>query len=69
MLVAFVDRDPSRPQVVAFEESDGSGFLPLTLSLDATTVVKLADGLLPMAKTGDFAGGVFPIVGTTRVLG
>lgn len=69
VLVTFIDADPGRPEVIAFEDSDGSGYLPLLTSIDATTFVKLADGIRPIAATGDLAGGIFPIVGTTRALG
>lgn len=69
VLVAFINHDPGRPVVVQFEEADGTGFKPLLLSLDAQTFVELADGLRLMAATGDLAGGILPIVGTTRVKG
>lgn len=69
VLVGFVDADPARPFVAHFEDADGEGFTPLLLELDASTVVKLADGLRPMAATGDLAGGIWPIAGTTRVMG
>jgi hypothetical protein len=69
VLVTFVDADPFRPEVVGFEDSDGGGFIPLLTSIDATTFVKLADGLRLMPATGDLAGGIWPIVGTTRVMG
>jgi len=69
VLVAFVDATPARPMVVGHEDASGEGFLPLVAELDATTFVKLADGIRPMAATGDLAGGIFPIVGTTRVMG
>lgn len=69
VLVSFVDADPSRPEVVGFEDSEGQGFKPLLTEIDATTFLKLADGLRPMAATGDVAAGIFPIVGTTRILG
>lgn len=69
VLVSFVDADPGRPEVIAFEDSEGQGFKPLLTEIDATTFVKIADGLRPIAATGDVAAGIFPIVGTTRVMG
>lgn len=69
VVVAFLNADPGRPVVVGFESPDGSGFKPIDVSLDATTFVKLADGLRLMAATGDLAGGILPIVGTTRIKG
>lgn len=69
VFVTFVDQSPSRPIVIGYEDADGSGFKPVATTIDAATVLKLADGLRPMAATGDLAGGLLPIVGTTRVLG
>lgn len=69
VLVGFVNADPGRPVVTMFEDSEGEGFLPLLTEIDARTFVKLADGVRPMAATGDLAGGIWPIVGTTRVMG
>lgn len=69
VLVGFVNADPSRPFVMSFDSPDAEGFKPLAMEIDATTVVKIADGMLPIAKTGDLAGGIWPIVGTTRALG
>jgi hypothetical protein len=69
VLVAFVDDDPAEPRVVGFEDAEGEGASPLAVSIDADTFVKLADGSRPMSATGDLAGGIWPIAGTTRVLG
>jgi len=69
VLVCFVDASPARPMVVGFEDADGEGFTPVLTSIDATTFVKLADGARLMAATGDLAGGIWPIAGTTRVMG
>lgn len=63
VLVSFVNSDPARPVVVAFEDPEGSSFLPLILTLDAATTVKLGLGLLPVARAGDLAGP-FPVVST-----
>jgi hypothetical protein len=35
VLVTFVDADPARPVIVAFEEPGGDGFLPSSLTIDA----------------------------------
>lgn len=68
VVVGFIDADGARPFVLGTEDPDGSGFKPLLTEIDASTFVKLADGVRPMAATGDVAV-IFPIVGTTRVLG
>lgn len=69
VIVIFLDSRPSRPVVVGFAEADGEGFTPILTEINASTVVKLADGTRPMPATGDLAGGIWPIAGTTRVLG
>lgn len=69
VLVAFVNGSRGRPEVVNFQDAEGAGFTPLLTSIDASTFVDLADGVRLMAATGDTAGGIFPIVGTTRVRG
>ncbi len=69
VLVAFVDASPARPVVVGFSDAESDGFTPILTSVDASTFVNLADALLPMPRTGDLAGGIWPIVGTTRVIG
>lgn len=61
--IQFVNADPTRPECVAILGT------PVVSSIDATTVVKIADGARPIAATGDLAGGILPIVGTTRALG
>ena len=38
VLVGFVNRDPSRPAVLGFEDGDSSGFVPSAQSLDGGTV-------------------------------
>lgn len=67
VLVTFIDESPSRPVVVGFEDAEGEGFTPLLTSIDASTFVSLADGARLVPATGDLAGGIWPIVGTTRV--
>lgn len=61
--VQFVNADPTRPECVAIIGT------PVLSKVNATTFVELADGARPMSATGDLAGGIWPIVGTTRVLG
>lgn len=60
--VQFVNQDPARFFVTAI---DG---VPIAATIDATTVVKLGLGAIPVARGGDFAGP-FPIIPTqTKVL-
>jgi hypothetical protein len=69
VLVTWVNADPARPVVVGFEDADGEGFLPDVTTIDADTSVKLGAGAIPVARTGDFAGGIFPVNTTqTKVL-
>jgi len=65
VLVTWVNADPARPEVVAFEDADGEGFRPVVTEIDAQTFVKLGEGALPVARAGDLAGGIFA-VGTTQ---
>jgi hypothetical protein len=54
VLVGFVDASPARPVVVGFEDADGSGFVPQTLTLNATAQIILgAGGVLPAARFSD----------------
>jgi len=56
VLVTFVDADPSRPEVIAYESPDGDGFMP--------TSITLAEGMLGAARmtdpvvAGPFAGTI-----------
>ena len=45
VLVGFVESDPSRPYVAAFEDADGTGFMPTSLALLAGTAA--------LARVGD----------------
>lgn len=63
VLVGFVDSDPASPYVASFEDEDGEGFQPATISIEALTSVAIAGGILPAARMGDMAGP-FPIVAT-----
>ncbi len=47
VLVGFVDADPARPSVLGFEDPDGPGFVPLSLTLGA------ASGGDAVARVGD----------------
>jgi hypothetical protein len=53
VLVAFVDASPARPIVLGFEESDGAGFVPVDLSLEASGEIALADGVGRVIREGD----------------
>jgi hypothetical protein len=66
VLLTWVNADPARPEVVAFEDADGEGFRPVITEIDAQNFVKLGAGLLPVARQGDLAGGIFPVV-TTQI--
>lgn len=63
VLVGFVSADPSRPVVLAFDDAESAGFLPIQTTIDATLLVKLGAGLLPVARGTDRAG-IFPIITT-----
>ena len=68
VLVAFVNADPGRPEVLAFEDADGQGYKPVLTTIDAQTLVKLGAGALPVARSLDVAG-IYPITTTqTKVL-
>lgn len=66
VVVMFLNADPGRPIIVAEEDPDGAGFLPVATSIDAQTIVQLGAGALAVARSGDLAGGVWPVV-TTQV--
>jgi len=44
VLVGFINADPGRPYVAAFESADGEGFTPILTEIDAQTLLKLAGG-------------------------
>lgn len=69
VLVTFVNGSRGRPVVTQFADAEEDGFTPILTEIDASTFVKLADGARLMPATGDLAGGIWPIVGTTRVMG
>jgi len=73
VLVGFADSDPARPYIAAFEAPDGEGFMPISTSIDAETLLelgkeaaatKLGLGVRPVVATGDLAGGIFPVAAT-----
>jgi len=63
VLVSFIDADPARPAVLAFEDAEGDGFKPIQLEFDATTLIKLAAGVLGAARQTD-AVQAGPFLGT-----
>lgn len=56
-LVAFINRDPRRFVCLHVEGT------PDTIAVDVGTEISLAGGVLTAARTGDLAGGIWPIVG------
>jgi hypothetical protein len=46
VLVSFIDRDPSRPCVVAFDDPESPGHVPITVGVNAASTIDLgaADG-------------------------
>jgi hypothetical protein len=65
VLVGFVDSSPARPVVIGFEDADGTGFVPQTLTLNASAEIILgAGGVLAAARmtdpvlAGPFAGTI-----------
>jgi hypothetical protein len=44
VLVGFVNGDPGRPYVLAYEDVFGGGFLPIETSIDASDKIKIGDG-------------------------
>lgn len=57
-VVAFLNADPTKPRLMHL---DG---IPLLSTIDATTFVKIGMGLLPAARAGDLAAGIFPVITT-----
>ncbi len=53
VLVGFIEADPARPVVLAFEDADGDGFKPTQLDLDASALITLAAGVLGAARQTD----------------
>lgn len=52
VVVMFVNADPSRPYVCAFEDPEGEGFKPPKTEIDADEII-IAGGLLGIARVGD----------------
>lgn len=80
VLVQFIEGDPSMPIITHFARPDEPGFVPVSATLDASTLlelgesaaqVKIADGLLGAARVGDavqagaFSGTI--VAGSTKV--
>ena len=59
VVVGFVDRDPSRPVVLAFEDAEGAGFLPTSLAINASTSIALAGGGAAVGRVGDSVSVTF----------
>lgn len=53
VLVGFVDSDPARPCVLAFEDAEGDGFIPIKLEIDATAIEIGGVAGLPSARVTD----------------
>jgi hypothetical protein len=77
VIVGFVNADPGRPVVIAFEDADGPGFLSTALTIDAmtsvavgpsATSVAVAGSGSPIARLGDqvmvFLPPTLPVAGT-----
>lgn len=45
VLVGFADSDPARPHITHFEDAEGDGFLPISITI--------ANGVQPAARMGD----------------
>lgn len=63
VLVGFIEADPARPVVLGFEDAEGDGFKSIQLEIDATTLIKLAAGVLGAARQTD-AVQAGPFTGT-----
>ena len=63
VLVAFVDSDPARPVVTSFEDAEGEGFEPttVTISKGVLGVARMTDPV----QAGPFAGTI--TMGSTKV--
>ena len=70
VLVAFVNGDPTRPFLTAFEGPSGGGWLPISTGLDASTNVNLGGATGRALRSGDMVNipGVMPGPGVTGVL-
>jgi len=66
VLVSFVNGQPSRPFVMAFEDPDGQGFVSPLLSIEADAV-ELADAVAAVLRDGELVNitGVQPGTGIT----
>lgn len=60
VLVSFIESDPSRPVVVAFEDADGAGFAPTRLDLvgEDDTLVSYASAAGRVVRYGDKIQGI-----------
>lgn len=54
VLISFIEADPSRPVVTGYEDAAGSGYVPTTLVVDASSSIKIgADATKGAARDGD----------------
>lgn len=70
VLVQFVEGDPAQPYICAFAAPDDGGWLPTTLTLDASSEVLVGAGLGRVLREGDTLSltGVQAGAGTTGVV-
>jgi hypothetical protein len=73
VLVSFVDASPGRPIIVAFEEAEGIGFTPLSITIDAT-LIEIGEGailgaarLTDKVVAGPFGGAITTSSLQTRI--
>jgi hypothetical protein len=64
VLVSFVDRDPARPVIVAHDEPDAPGWMPLVVQLGESPALGIARQTDPV-QAGPFAGAI--VLGSLRV--
>lgn len=67
VLVAFVDADPSRPVVIAHDDAESPGFLPVKLDIGPTPILGAARMTDPV-QAGPFAGTI-TMASTTTFIG
>jgi len=53
VLVAFIDGTQSRPVIIAFEDAEGAGFVPIKTEIKASAEINLANGVLGVARITD----------------
>lgn len=68
VLVGFVNGDPGRPFVHSFEDPDGSGFVPLTVSINASTSITFAGGGPAVGRVGDSVNAGYLVTTSTGLV-